>query len=75
MSKRFEFKGKEFEIRRVEIDDTYHVSAHCEDKQIGPTYSVSKVIEGDYRAQTGGSMVDELEEIARKDVKRGFYIS
>jgi hypothetical protein len=51
------------------------VSVHYGDKQVGPTYSVSKEIEGDYRVQAGGSMVAELEEIARKDVERGFYIS
>lgn len=75
MSKRFVHEGKEFEIRRIEIDDAYHVSVHYGDKQVGPTYSVSKEIEGDYRVQAGGSMVAELEEIARKAVERGFYIS
>lgn len=75
MSKRFVHNNKEFEIKRVEIDDEYHVSAHHENRQVGPTYSVSKVIESDYRVQTGGSMVHELEEIAQKDVERCFYIS
>ena len=75
MSKKFVHEQKEFEIRRIEINDEYHVSVHHENKQVGPTYSVSKEIECDYRAKTGDSMVDELEEIARKDVERGFYIS
>ena len=74
MRKQFVHEGKEFEIRRIEIDDAYHVSVHCGNKQVGPTYSVSKEIEGDYRVQAGGSMVGELEEIAQKDVERGFYI-
>lgn len=75
MSKKFVHKDKEFEIRKIEIDNAYHVSIHHENKQVGPTYSVSKEIECDYRAQMEDSMVDELEEIARKDVGRGFYIS
>jgi len=74
MSNRLVHQGKEFEIRRSETDDSHHVSAYHNDKQVGPTYSVRKEIERDYGVQTGGSMVDELEEVAKKDVERGFYI-
>lgn len=75
MSKKINHNNNELEIRRVEINDVYCITVYKGNKPVSPTYSVSKEIESDYRVQTGGSMIDELEEVACRDIERGFYIS
>ncbi|CAM4252031.1 hypothetical protein [Kerstersia similis] len=75
MGKKFTYQGKEFEIRQGVIGDDHCVRVYQGDKQVSPTYSVSKEIESDYHAQTGKSMVDELEKTAQSDINRGLYIS
>lgn len=75
MNKKFTHNDKEFEIRHSEINNEHCIRVYQDNKQVSPTYSVSKEIESDYRTQEGKSMVEELEKTAQSDIKRGLYIS
>jgi len=72
-NEKFSHDGNEFEIRTAIIDGRHCVKVFLNDEVVSPTYSVDFETHADYFAQHQESLIDNLKEIAKTDIKQGMY--
>lgn len=63
-------RGRIFLLRIFKDGVDTVISVFEGSKQVGPTYSVTDEVAGDYRRNTGKNMIDELIEVAKSDLDR-----